>query len=245
VAILAARAGGRLCSRRARRNAPAPPGPAASSRPAAAVRRGRRAAVGLGGDEASQVGAGPVVEPDGPAGLCVGRDLRGAWVVAVGGDPLRLPARLGGQHLLVCARVPLPPVPGEPAGDEARAAVRPAMEPGWLSPLGGGRAVGSDLPRGRPALCRRAPGGAVVSGVRRLGRRLRRARSHAGGGRARHPERRGGDVLRARCARGLHHRLRVAAVLRAGARAGAGRFRAPAAQRAARRWRPGSSAPSR
>src|SRR5205807_2954384 len=136
---------------------------ASASRLAAAAGGGRRLAVGLGGATGSQGGPGPVLHADDESCNRVGCDVRRARSVGVGRDSAGLSDRLGGQHLHVRADAALPAVPKEPIVDEPAAALRSAVEPGWLCELVGGVSLGGHVALARAAARGRASGGAVVS----------------------------------------------------------------------------------
>ena len=128
----------------------------------AASRAHWRPPVRLGRASGPEGGADALGDADGEPRVRLGRDLRGARAVAPGGDPVRLPGRVRGQHLLVRAHAPLPAVPPEPALDEPPAAVRAAVEPRRLRDVVGRRALGVHLAARSAAVRRRAAGGAVV-----------------------------------------------------------------------------------
>src|SRR5687768_15703582 len=80
----------------------------------AATGSNRSPALGYGRAAGSQGGAGAVVGSDGEPVVHLGGNLRSARPVAVGGNPIRLSARVRRQHLHIRAHAPFSAVPAEP-----------------------------------------------------------------------------------------------------------------------------------
>ena len=67
------------------------------------------------GDAAAEVGPRPVVGADGGDRFDLGPDVRDPRALGVGGDPVRLPARLGGEHRRLRPDPPVHRLPPQPA----------------------------------------------------------------------------------------------------------------------------------